>query len=376
MKNILVWGMSDFPGGIESVIINYLKHFDFSEVHFDFIITKTEIAYREQLQKWGCSVFYFPQKRKNPIKYYKKLNDFFKNKSQNYDILWFNTNDLSNVDCVKLAKKYGIKRRIIHSHNSKNTAEGLNRIRKTIFHSYNKKNITKWATDYWACSMAAANWMYPRQLISSKKFKLIKNAISLDELNYSQTKRKEIRTKLNITKKYVIGNVGRLNFQKNQTFIIDMLPQLLKKIPNAVVVFVGEGDDRKKLEEKIRNLNLKTKILLVGRQDDVSAWYSSFDVLLFPSLFEGLSVTLLEAQANGLPILASNNVHPEEEKLNSNFLYLSLDEDMKEWVNKLNYIAKNVKREDISNIKNNFQKNGYEINTAAKQLQLEFLKEE
>ncbi|WNW29147.1 glycosyltransferase [Lactobacillus johnsonii] len=376
MKNILVWGMSDFPGGIESVIINYLKHFNFSKVHFDFIITKPEIAYREQLQKWGCSVFYFPQKRKNPIKYYKKLNDFFKNKSQNYDILWFNTNDLSNIDCVKLAKKYGIKRRIIHSHNSKNTAEGLNKIRKTVFHSYNKKNISKWATDYWACSTAAATWMYPHQLIRDNKIKIIKNAISLDDLKFSEEKRKKIRSKLNLKGNYIIGNIGRLNFQKNQEFIIDILPQLLKMIPNAVVVLVGEGDDRKKLEKRIESLNLKSKVFLVGQQDNASSWYSSFDVLLFPSLFEGLSVTLLEAQANGLPILASNNVHPEEEKLNNNFSYLSLDKDMKEWVNKLNYIAKNVKRENRSNIKNNFQKNGYEINTAAKQLQLEFLKEE
>ena len=376
MKNILVWGMSDFPGGIESVIINYLKHFNFSKVHFDFIITKPEIAYREQLQKWGCSIFYFPQKRKNPIKYYKELNDFFENKSQNYDILWFNTNDLSNIDCVKLAKKYGIKRRIIHSHNSKNTAEGLNKIRKTVFHSYNKKNISKWATDYWACSIAAATWMYPRQLIRDNKIKIIKNAISLDDLKFSEEKRKKIRSKLNLKENYIIGNIGRLNFQKNQEFIIDILPQLLKIIPNAVVVLVGEGDDRKKLEKRIESLNLKSKVFLVGQQDNASSWYSSFDVLLFPSLFEGLSVTLLEAQANGLPILASNNVHPEEEKLNNNFSCLSLDKDMKEWVNKLNYIAKNVKRENISNIKNNFQKNGYEINTAAKQLQLEFLKEE
>ena len=165
-----------------------------------------------------------------------------------------------------------------------------------------------------------------------------------------------------------------MNFQKNQTFIIDLVPKILKIIPNAVVVLVGDGSDREELEKKIKKMNLSSHVLLVGQQNEMQGWYSAFDVLLFPSLFEGLSVALLEAQASGVPILASNNVQPEEVKINSNFWNLSLNDSKDKWIKKLSSIAKINKRESEKSIENNFLKKDYEIKNAAKKLQKEFLK--
>lgn len=214
-KKILIWGMSDFPGGIESVITNYLSNFNLDRFQFDFIISGfKKIAYAERIEKMGSRVFYFPKKRKNPYKYYRELKKFFKNTGNKYDAIWFNSNDLANIDCLKLAKKVGIKTRIIHSHNSRITGTGLNAIRKKVFHQINKQNIVNIATDYWACSTVAANWMYPKNV----RVKIIKNAISQKKFEFSNKKRKKLIKKYSLQNSVIIGNVGRLYFQKNQFF--------------------------------------------------------------------------------------------------------------------------------------------------------------
>lgn len=365
-KKILIWGMSDFPGGIESVIINYLSNFNLDRLQFDFIISGfKKIAYAERIEKMGSRVFYFPKKRKNPYKYYRELKKFFKNTGNKYDAIWFNSNDLANIDCLKLAKKVGIKTRIIHSHNSRITGTGLNAIRKKVFHQINKQNIVNIATDYWACSTVAANWMYPKNV----RVKIIKNAISQKKFEFSNKKRKKLIKKYSLQNSVIIGNVGRLYFQKNQFFTIEVFRKFLKKVPNAKLVLVGDGPDRAKISKRLEALRLQDKVLLVGQQSDMQAWYSLFDIFLFPSLFEGLSVALLEAQANGVPILSSDRVSPNEIKLNNNFYYMSLNQGSRQWSRNLLYILYHSKRIDPVEIHNNFILHGYEIRTAAKRLE-------
>lgn len=368
MYNVLVFGMSSNSGGIETFLISNYKKIDSTKIHFDFLCNSYQkIAYEDEIKRAGSKIFKVAMRSKHPFRYRRELNSFFKENAQNYDCIWVNVNSLANIDYLKLAKKYGIKRRIIHSHNSKNMDGKL----RGYLHAYNKKRIQKYATDFWACSTVAAEWMYP----TSVKYQIIRNAINIQNTHFDKDKRESIRKKMNLSDAFVIGHVGRLDFQKNQKFILKLFPKIKRQIPNAKVIFVGVGEDKEELLSTIKELNLQHDVFLVGAQTDMTAWYSAFDMLLFPSLFEGLSVALLEAQANGLPILASDRVSPKEIEVNNNINFLSLSASENRWVDEIkNIFVKNI-RIDENTIQSNFKEKRYDINFESKCLENKLLED-
>lgn len=373
MYRVLVMGLASTYGGIESVIKNYYDNFDYHKIHLDFICNfPQKMAYEDYfIKKYQSKVFHTIRRGKNPIKYLKQLNWIFNEYADNYDCLWFNTSDLANIDGLKLAKKYRIKRVIIHSHNSKMIDLGLKGKIKTVQHEIHKKRIYSYATDFWTCSKVAGKWLYPEEL--QNKVKIIKNAINLNKIEFDLQKRNSIRNKYNFGTDVVIGNIGRLNFQKNQSFIIDIYNELIKLVPDSKLVFVGAGEDYELLKRKVDDLNLTNNVIFAGLQRDMKAWYSALDLFLFPSLFEGLSLALLEAQANGIPILTSNTVSPQEVKINNNFYVKNLNSDAKSWANEIINILNKSGRLDKKIIYKNFDFYGYEIQEAAKTLQNMFL---
>ena len=136
MYKILVFGMTENPGGVESVIMNYYHYMDKNTFHFDFLCNSyNKIAFEEEIISNGSQTFHFPARSKNYKKYKKELKNFFENNASKYDAIWVNVCSLANIDYLKMAKKYGIKRRIIHSHNSQNMDSRL----RGILHKYNKK---------------------------------------------------------------------------------------------------------------------------------------------------------------------------------------------------------------------------------------------
>ncbi len=371
MYKVLVFGMTDNYGGVEKVIMNYYHEFDNEKIHFDFICnTLNKMAYEDELVKDGAQVIHTVPKRKNIILYFKELNDFFKNNGFKYDCLWFNVNNLVNIDCLKLAKKYNFSKIIVHSHNSRIMEEGKKGKVKEIIHNYNRKKILKYATEYWACSKIAAKWMFPKEIYSH--IKIIKNAIDIKNTSFNNLKRRKIREMYGLRQSFVIGNVGRLHFQKNQLYMLDLLKKALIDIPNAKLVLVGNGPDKEKIIQKIKQLNLSKNVILAGTQQDMQAWYSSFDLFLFPSVFEGLSVGLLEAQANGLPIISSDQVSPDEIKVNPNIEFISLDKNIDEWKEKIKEYS-SLKRISYHEVQTNFLKSGYEIKNAAQVVEQMFL---
>ena len=375
MYKILVCGFTDntVHGGLESAIMNYYRRFNLKNVQLDFICNSNNpIEYNDEIKKLGGKVFYTAKRGNNPIRYYIEMKKLFKKIAHNYDCLWFNTNDLSNIFSIKLAKKYGIKRIIVHSNNSQLFIPGIKGKVYKKAHYLHRSKIDNYATDFWACSHVAAKWMFPKNIQS--QVKIVRNAISLQKTQFNEEKRTKIRKKLGLDSSFVIGHVGRLNFQKNQKFIVDLFPKIKEKIPNAKVVLVGDGEDKDKIIDQINQNNLNKDILVVGQKKDMDAWYSAFDMLLFPSLFEGLSVALLEAQANGLPILASDRVSPNEISINSNILFLSLNAPTGEWVNKIRGIYTNQKRLSDKVISHNFKEKKYNIDIEAARLEKEFVK--
>lgn len=363
MIRILVFGMTENPGGVESFLISYYRHIDRNRIQFDFLCNSHNlVAYEDELVALGGRVFHITARSKNKILYRKELEEVFRKHASEWYAIWVNVCSLANIDYLKMAKKYGIKKRIIHSHNSQNMDSKL----RLVFHKWNKKSIGKYATDFWACSKDAAQWFYNDELM--KKAVMIHNAIDVERMRFDKEKRNAIRKQYDMRNKFVIGNVGRLHFQKNQEFAIDVFNDYRRSNPNSVLVLVGQGEDEEKLRKKVYAYGLEKDVLFAGIQRDIQAWLSCFDLFLFPSKFEGLGIAALEAQANSLPVIASNGVIPSEVKMNDNFEFFDLEAGVEKWSSKINGMQ-NRERLDYKIIKTNFVNSGYDIETEVKKIE-------
>lgn len=364
MYRILVCGLFANAGGIESVIMNYYRNFNLKKIHLDFLCcTLRKTTFEDEVKSAGSKVYHIERFGKNPVKNIFQLKQFFNKHALEYNCLWYNASDLSNITILKMAKKYNIEKIIVHSHNSRMIDQGIKGKIKEKLHLKNKNEITKYATDYWACSKAAAQWLFPNYL--NGQVKLIKNAIEVKNYQFNLEKRNYIRNKYNLNQYLVLGNIGRLNFQKNQLFALKVLKKIKEKENRVKLIFVGVGEDKEKIINEAKKLNIYSSILFAGYQKDVQAWYSAFDIFLFPSVFEGLSVSLLEAQANGISVLASDRVSKNEIKINDNFYTLRLNQPIEEWAYKLIKISKNGKHLSYNQVLNNFIKNNYDIKIEA-----------
>lgn len=364
MYRVLVFGMTENPGGVESFLINYYRHIDRDKIQFDFLCNSYDkVAYEDELISLGGRTFHIMPRSKNPGVYRNELKALFEKHAGEFDAIWVNVSSLANIDYLKMAKKYGIKKRIIHSHNSRNMDSRL----RGVLHRFNRSRIEKYATDFWACSDDAAKWFYNDRLLG--KAVIIHNAIDVDRVSYDEKKGNDIRKKLGIEGKYVLGNVGRLHFQKNQTFAIEILAHYLRRDPEGVLVLVGQGEDEEMLKSKAEELRVSNKVIFAGLQKDMQAWLSSFDMFLFPSVFEGLSIAALEAQANGLPALASFGVVPQEVRLNDNFNFMELNNNAKQWADRIYEMKNSITRKNRNDVHESFSQNGYDINSEAVKLE-------
>ena len=369
MFKVLVFGMTENPGGVESVILNYYRNIDRSKIQFDFLCNSHEkVAFEDELVKMGGKCIHFPARSKDYFGYKKELNRFFREHAHEYGAIWVNVCSLANIDYLILAKKYGIRKRIIHSHNSQNMDSRL----RGMLHKFNKRRIGKIATDFYSCSKEASDWFYTKDIMP--KVVLINNAISTERMRFDEEKRQKIRNEYGLSEDYVIGNVGRLHFQKNQTFMLDIFEKTVAANKNVKLVLIGQGEDEEMLKKKASELGISDKVIFAGVQYDIAGWLSAFDLFLFPSLFEGLSIAALEAQANGIPVLASDGVIPPEVRMNDNFVFFSLDAGAGKWNEKLLDMKENVGRVDFETVKKNFVKKGFDIENEAKIFERNMLK--
>lgn len=297
MTRVLVFGMSNRKAGTETVI-NTLVSIAPREVVFDYITF-------EPMPDWptatanGGDVIVLPNKHNSPIRYEIAIRKFFKQNAAKYDFVWSNLNILHNIDVLKLGYKYGIPRRILHAHNSMFSGK----LHTRLLCAANRLFFDFYLTDRWACSSGAGRFFF-----GDKPFTLVPNAIQMSKYAYNEKARERLRRALNIDDKFVIGTVGSLVYQKNQELLIRCMPVLLSRNANAHLLIVGQGE----LEGGLRNLAISLGVdhcvTFTGQRKDVADLLSAFDVFAFPSHYEGFSVVLLEAQANGLPCVISNTI--------------------------------------------------------------------
>ncbi|WP_019774674.1 glycosyltransferase, partial [Streptococcus sobrinus] len=226
--------------------------------------------------------------------------------------------------------------------------------------------------DFWACADKAATWFYQDQPLQQAK--IIPNAIDIEASRFSEQARQKIRQQYGLEDAYVIGNVGRLHFQKNQDFMIKVFAELVESKPQARLVLIGQGDDEAMLKALAQDLGVADKVIFAGVQKNVSEWLSAFDLFFFPSKFEGLPLAPFEAQANGLPVLASKEGVPKEIAVTPNVHFASLQKSSKDWDDLIERLSEEAERLPEQEIAHYFQNSGYDIRFAAKDLQGELLK--
>ncbi|GHU06803.1 hypothetical protein FACS189431_0310 [Alphaproteobacteria bacterium] len=345
-------------GGVESVVMNYYRHIDHQKVQFDFFVDEDSTNVPEkEIKKLGGKIFYIPSYT-HPIKYIKTLKKLLQDNK--YRVVHSHINTLSVLP-LYTAKKAGVPRRISHSHSTAGRGKGelLRNAIKYTLRPFSKR----YATNYFACSEYAGKWLFGKNIINNPNFYLMKNAIDIEKLKFDAKKRTAVRKKLGINEDtFVIGHIGRFMPQKNHSFLIDVFEKIVEKRPDSVLLLVGEGPLFADVKEKVEHLNLVDKVIFTGQTDDVPGLIMTMDAFCLPSLYEGLGIVLIEAQAAGLPCIVSNSV-PTETNITNDIKFFSTS-NVKTWVDETVKISKPNRHEKM---KCNMDK--YDIKREALELQ-------
>jgi glycosyltransferase involved in cell wall biosynthesis len=332
-------------GGAETMIMNYYRHIDRSKVQFDFAVHRQEKgAYEDEITSLGGKIYRFlPFHPKNFIAYKKQISQFF-DEHPEYQIIHGHVSHLGYF-FYKEASKRGIPYIIIHSHNT-----GMNIDVKAPFHLLFKYLSPKFATHYFSCSKNASKWLFGKH--PNKEVYLLKNAIDANLFSYQKAVSDHLKEKMNLKNKFIVGHIGRITPQKNHSFLIDIFNEIHKKNAESILVLIGDGNLKNFIEKKIKKLNLQDNVVFLGIREDIAQLLQTFDLFIFPSLFEGLPVTLIEAQAAGIKCLISDALSKEVTVVPDLVKFISLKEKPESWAQEvIKYSENDYKRNTYEEIK-------------------------
>lgn len=296
-------------GGIESFLANVIRHFDMKKFQVDIVsVCLCPSIFTPLLQDLGVRFFELSGRQRSLIQNYRLF--FALLQREQYDIVHFNLFHGLSLVYVRIARKMGVPMRIAHSHNTA-LRKSITRPLKQMLHYIAKKAFTKEATDLWACSKSAAEFLFSKTVLERKGFRFIPNGIEIERFRFDPQAREQVRAELGLAGKFVIGNVGRLCYQKNQSFLLDVFAQVKQRKPESCLLLVGEGELLKELTERAQRLGIANSVILYGVTSHVERLLWAMDVFVMPSRFEGLPVTSIEAQASGVPCIFSEAVTKE-----------------------------------------------------------------
>ncbi len=347
-------------GGIDTYIFNHYRNMDQKRFRFDFMTQNTELEDAEQYRDFSYRVWTLPATAaRDRDGFVKRVQEILRD---GYDVLHLHTSYWTGFLIEEIAKDIGIKKVIIHSHST--FVDEINpKKRQNLLtrHEEIKRSFSPdLATDYWACSWEAADWLFGEQ-IPRKRIKIMKNAIETERFRFNAQKRAEMRRKLGLEDALVLGTVGRLSYQKNPFFLLELFARFHKKNPDSKLLMVGDGELRGELEDQIERGGLKQDVLLLGWKTNVESYLQAMDIFLFPSHFEGLGIAAVEAEASGLPCVVSDQV-PEDIVFTENICRVPLR--ISEWENALEYLAgRSIDRRKGTDI---VRSAGYDIQQQAK----------
>ncbi|MDO4945348.1 MAG: glycosyltransferase family 1 protein [Ruminococcus sp.] len=288
-------------GGTQALLMNIYRKIDRTKVQFDFLVEYPEKQfYDDEITEMGGKIYYSTVREDfNVFKFMRQLKTIL-NEHPEYRIVHSHAFTIGYF-CLKTAKKCGVPVRIAHSH-SNETMHDIKWIPKLIM----QKLYTIHATDLFACSEEAGKYLF-----KNRPFSVLKNAINSSKFVSDGRIREEVRNELGVNDNFVVGHVGRFHTSKNHSFLIDVFAQIKKKKTNAKLILIGSGDLEQNIRNKAERLSLTDSIVFLGNRADMERIYQAMDVFVFPSIFEGLGIVAIEAQAAGIPVICSEGLPPE-----------------------------------------------------------------
>ncbi|MED4694903.1 glycosyltransferase family 1 protein [Peribacillus frigoritolerans] len=349
-------------GGIPTLLVNWYKNVDMNNIHFDFTTfekERTEEFYTRELKSLNSNILNVKSIGQiGKIKFVLQFIKIFRQKK--YDIVHAHLNE-GSIYVLFAAMICGVKVRISHSHVFIKKLDNFQKVRRLVFLIL----LNMFSTNQLACSSEAAKYLFGSRAYKKKQVQVIENGIVTERFIFNDSKRKELRKQMNLETKFVLGNVGRMSYEKNHSFLIDVFREVQKQNDNAVLLLIGDGELRTNLEEKVNILGLTESVIFLGNRRDISELLEIMDVFVFPSLFEGLGISVIESQASGLVTIASD-VIPHEVKVTDKVNFISLEKPPVFWAQEiLKYSKGYIRRSTIKEL----TKSGFEIRNSSKKLE-------
>ena len=347
-------------GGAETNLMNYYRNMDRSQFQIDFLVHRETGFFEEELIKSGSEIFRLPAILPWKLKEYKKAVKTFFDEHNDFDIVHGQCSELG-VFIYEEAKRRGIPVIIAHAHNAK-----MDKDKKLLFRLMWKRRMRKSINAYFTCGKEAAENLFGNKL--SEKSYQMNNAIEVEDFQFNQEVREKKRKELQAEETINLVNIGRFNTQKNQSFLLDIFAELIKRNKKYKLFLVGQGELESQLREKAKQLQIEQDVEFLGLRNYVPELLQAMDVFVFPSLFEGFGIAFLEAQAADLKCVVSDNIANEAHIIKNNIVELSLKKNATFWAEKITNIH-NFERKDVTiQIKNA----GYDIQQNAKKLEKKY----
>lgn len=348
-------------GGVTNMMIRIQEHLDRSKINFDYLVFHDRHEPMENKvlslgsKKYVASA---DNVKFRPFRRILRINEIRKVCKKNHvKILHYNADCAADMTNIIGAKLGGVQYITIHSHNAGfgSAGNGIRFMSKIL-----KPLIPLFCDSFYGCSELAARFLFPKSIIESGMYSVLPNGIELEKYDYNEAVRKEMRTKLGLEDRFVVGHAGRFSDQKNHTFLLDIFKEIARKNDKAVLLLFGVGELVEPMKEKAKRLGIQERVIFYGASSEMEKMYQAMDVFLMPSLHEGLPVTGVEAQASGLPCVFADTITKEVD-ITGHSVFLSLDEAPGVWADK---VLAYVESERKSN-KKELLEAGYDIQQTA-----------
>lgn len=350
-------------GGGETNIMNYYRQIDKNKIHFDFLVHREEEgAYENEIRELGGNIFRLPPVHPRTIREYKVAVRKFFDKNSDYQIIHGQCSELG-IFIYREAKKRKIPVIIAHAHSSK-----MNFDSKSIFRFIWKRKMRYYINAYFTCGLESAVWLFGEKL-AKNSFQL-NNAVDSKELVFNKEMGIRMREELNAFETFNIIHVGSFNKIKNHEFLIDIFSEITKIIPDSKLFLVGEGRLKVEMQKYVSNLNLDNHVIFLGTRTDVPKLLQAMDLFLFPSLYEGLPLSLIEAQTSGILCVISETIPSEAILVSENVKVLNLKDSAKFWAAEIIQHSSTFIRGDVSQV---IIQAGYDINDNIAKLEKKYV---
>lgn len=341
-------------GGSQTTMMNIYRNIDRTKIQFDFVLDHPKETYfAEEAKSLGAKIYTMPGFHgTNAGEIKRDWNNFFYLHPE-YKVLHSHVRSYASL-YLPIATAHGVKT-VIHSH-STSAGSGFSALVKEMM----QRPLKKQADVLMACSAEAGNWLFGERACKGKNFVIMPNSVDTKLYGINNEVRKKYREELGLEGKYVVGHVGRLHESKNHGFLINAFFELHESNPNARLLLVGDGELRGDIEQKISALGIRDSVVMTGSRKDVPSLMQAMDVFAFPSVWEGMPTTVVEAQAAGLPCFVSDHV-TQEAGVTDLIHWLPID-DARVWAHELS------RQEPKRDVRDQIKKAGYDVEAAAEKL--------